>query len=153
MVQQLLPAARERHGDAQAALANGSPTGAVYLAGYTVEMALKHSCLRTEGVALYEHVPPALAPARARLRLWLGEVPHDGYHSLEFWGLLLRETHRHRRGRVPKLVATAAGKAAKLHQCWMVALRYRSGLLQSNDARQFLQEGGWFLAHANELWR
>ena len=51
MVQDLIPAGRERLGDAQAALIHGSPTGAVYIGGYCVEMVLKHAALRTVSVA------------------------------------------------------------------------------------------------------
>jgi hypothetical protein len=67
MLQQLVPAGRERLGDARATLADGSSTGSVYLAGYCVEMVLKHAALRTEGCRVNGLVRDALAPARARL--------------------------------------------------------------------------------------
>ena len=114
MIQDLVPAARERFGDAQACLANGSPTGSVYLAGYCVEMTLKHAALRAFGVRPHEFVWGALAPARARLTQWLGPVDHEAYHSLEFWALLVRETFRNRPGNVPGMVQTAARRAAVL---------------------------------------
>lgn len=72
MVQDLVPAAHERLGDAQAALTSGSPTGSVYLAGYSVEMVLKHAAFRAEGLQPYAYVRDALAPARGRLNVWLG---------------------------------------------------------------------------------
>jgi hypothetical protein len=153
MVQQLLPAARERLGDAQAALTTGSPTGSVYLAGYGVEMVLKHAAFRTEGLLPQTVVRDALAPARARLAAWLGPIDHESYHSLEFWALLLRETFRQRRGTVPADIASAVQRACHLHQGWQVALRYRSEMIASPDAGDFLRAAGWFTAHANELWR
>lgn len=153
MVQQLVPAARERLGDAHAALTTGSPTGSVYLAGYGVEMVLKHAALRTEGLPPHATVRDALAPARGRLGAWLGPIEHESYHSLEFWALLLRETFRHRRGAVPALVKSAVQSACHLHQCWQVALRYRSALVAGPDAKEFLRMAGWFPSHANELWR
>jgi hypothetical protein len=153
MVQQLVPAAQERLGDAQAALTTGSPTGSVYLAGYGIEMVLKHAALRTEGLPPHAPVRDALAPARARLRVWLGPIDHESYHSLEFWALLLRETFRHRRGAVPATIASAARTACRLHQCWQVSLRYRSTMVASPDATEFLRSAGWFTSHADELWR
>lgn len=153
MVQDLVPAARERLGDAQAALASGSPTGSVYLAGYSVEMVLKHAAFRAEGLQPYAYVRDALAPARGRLNAWLGPVDHDAYHSLEFWALLLRETHRHRRGEVPANVSIAIRAACRLHECWQVALRYRSAMVSVPDAQSFLREAGRFPSRSDELWR
>jgi hypothetical protein len=153
MLQHLLPAADERFGDAAAALISGSPTGCVYLAGYVVEMVLKHAALRTEGLRPNEPVQPALAPARARVRLWLGDVAHESYHSIQFWALALRETWRHRRGEVPKLIAEATRRAMHLHGGWIVAVRYRSNLVQQLDAKEFLARAGWYRACALDLWR
>ena len=121
--------AHERLGDAQAALTCGSPTGTVYLAGYSIEMVLKHAAFRAEGEPPFAFVRDALAPAPGRLNVWLGPVEHDGYQSLEFWALLLRETHRHRRGAVSANVSAVIRTACRLHECWQVALRYRSAMV------------------------
>lgn len=153
MLQDLIPAARERFGDAQACVVSGSPTGAVYLAGYCVEMTLKHAALRAEGLRPFDQVRDALAPARARLTAWLGPVEHETYHSLEFWALLLRETFRNRRGNVPALIQQASRRAARLHHGWRVALRYYERMIPTADAEAFLREAGWFTAKAEELWR
>jgi hypothetical protein len=153
MVQDLVPAGRERLGDAQAVLTGGSATGSVYLAGFCVEMILKHAALRTEGLQPYESVRASLAPARGRLLQWLGPVDHESYHSLEFWALLLRETFRHRRGDVPAHIAQAVRRASQLHQGWAVALRYHSAMVSVADAQEFLRAAGWFGARAHELWR
>jgi hypothetical protein len=123
------------------------------MAGYCVEMVLKHAALRAEGVPPFAYVRDALAPARARLELWLGAVDHDRYHSLEFWALLLRETLRRRDGEISQLVKAGVGMAARLHQGWHVALRYRSAMIPSQDAQSFLREAGWFTARAHDLWR
>jgi len=150
-VQDLLPAGLARHAEARA-LVEAHPTGATYLAGYAVEMVLKHAALRTEG--LLPHVPvfATLPAARQRLRVWLGDVDHDGYHSLEFWSLLLRETFRHRRGEVPALVAQASRRAALLHHGWSVALRYRDGIVSGVDAAELVSAAGWFVAQQEDLW-
>jgi hypothetical protein len=153
MIQHLLPAATERFGDAQAVLAGGSATGSVYIGGYCVEMVLKHAALRAEGLPPFALVRDALAPARARLRAWLGGVEHDGYHSLEFWALLLRETFRHRHGSVPERVGAVVRAACRLHEGWQVALRYRSEMISETDARTFLRDAGRFPARDHDLWR
>lgn len=154
MVQDLVPAALERFGDAQAALISGSPTGSVYLAGYSVEMVLKHAAFRVDGLQPYDYVRDALAPARSRLKIWLGRpIEHDSYHSLKFWALLLRETHLHRRGAVPSKVSSIVQAACLLHECWQVALRYRSAMISLPDAQSFLRNAGRFPAKSDELWR
>ena len=153
MVQGLVPAARERLGDAQAALTSGSATGCVYLAGYGIEMVLKHAALRTEGHNIYDVVRDALRPARERLGLWLGAVDPESYHSLEFWALLLRETFRNRKGGVPGNITEAVRRACRLHEGWRVALRYHASMISVADAQEFLRDAGWFGARADELWR
>jgi hypothetical protein len=153
MLQHLLPAAKERLGDATAVLISGSPTGCVYLAGYVVEMVLKQAVLRTEGLEPQALVQPALAPTRARMRLWLGNVDHESYHSMKFWALALRETWRYRQGTVPDLISEATKRALALHTGWMVAVRYRSALIQKPDAMEFLSRAGWYQTRALDLWR
>jgi hypothetical protein len=115
-------------------------------------MVLKHAAFRAEGLQPYAYVRDALAPARGRLNVWLGPVEHDNYHSLEFWALLLRETHRHRRRAVPSNVSIAIRAACRLHECWQMALRYRSAMVSMPDAESFLREAGRFPARSDELW-
>lgn len=153
LVQHLLPIAEERFADAEAAYLRGTPTGTVYLAGFVVEMVLKHATLRTWGLGPHDFVQPALAPARARLKLWLGDVPHESYHSMQFWALSLRETFRHKRGCVPRHVSEAVQRACLLHPAWLVALRYRASMLQRREAEEFLSRVAWFRTKANAIWR
>lgn len=151
MLQDLLPAARERLWDARAALKAGSPTGSVYLAGYSVEMVLKHSALRVDRVSLTASPLSAAVVSRARHEKELGSVEPESYHSLKFWALLLRAAWRVRRNTVPAVVDTALGKSLKLYQGWTVDLRYRSGLINQSDAVEFVREASWFVARSAEL--
>jgi hypothetical protein len=64
-----------------------------------------------------------------------------------------RETFRHRKGGVPGHVDEAVRRASRLHQGWLVALRYHSGMVSPVDAQAFLRDAGWFGARAHELWR
>lgn len=153
MLQHLLPAAKERLFDARAVLKQGSPTGCVYLAGYSVEMVLKHAALRVDGVRLTASPVAAAAASRAHLEREIGQVDHEHYHSLRFWALLLRAAWRLRRGNVPTVVEDAVSKAQKLYQGWMVDLRYRSALIGFADAESFIREAGWFVDRATELAR
>ncbi len=153
MVQHLLPAARERYRDAQAAIVSGSATGCVYLGGYAVEMILKHATLRVHGLRPDTPLRGVFSPVRARLQVVLGDIEYENYHSLEFWALALREHWRIRAGRVPKVVYQAVQRATILHTAWMVDIRYREALIQPPDAKEFLSSVGWFLANEGELWR
>ena len=153
MVQDLLPAARERLSDARAALVHGSPTGSVYLAGFVVEIVLKHATFRAQGLGPHDLVQPALAPVRARLNHWLGPVPYESYHSLDFWALALRETVRNRRGALHDRLIQAVRRAQLLHKAWLVALRYQSSLLPARDAEEFLGAAGWFSKNALSIGR
>ena len=154
LVQDLIPAAQERFYDAQAAFTHGSPTGSVYLAGYCVEMVLKHAALRVDCVRPYANVRDALAPARAHLDRWIGRhVDHEQYHSLEFWALLLTQAFLHRTRTISSLVSDACARAKQLHAHWHVALRYRSEVITTSEAQDFLRKVGWFNVKAGELWR
>jgi len=153
MLQDLLPAAKERLVDARAVLTHGSPTGSVYLAGYSVEMVLKHAALRVDRVSLTAPPKAAAAVTRARLKAEVGEVEPEHYHSLRFWALILRAAWRSRRGVVPEIVNEAVSKAERLYQGWMVDMRYRSMMIAPKDAMEFFRHASWFVSHAAELAR
>jgi hypothetical protein len=110
-------AAKQRHDDSQLLLQAGRTTGAVYLAGYTVECFLK--ALVLAGVA------PGLR------RQLLGEFRGSRAHDIEWLRALYR---RHVRAAIPRDVTRHLSRVAS----WSTDLRYAAGLIRSRDAEEFM---------------
>ena len=100
-------AGKQRFEDSQFLLAQGRTTGAVYLAGYTVECFLKALVLASVALAL-----------RQRL---LGEFHGSRAHSIEWLGALYR---RHVGMTVPRDITRHLSRVAS----WTTDLRYATGL-------------------------
>lgn len=111
-------AARQRFDDAQLLLNAGRTTGAVYLAGYTVECFLKAMIL--VGVA---------AGLRRQL---LDEFRGRRAHNIEWLGTLYR---RHVDTAIPQDVARHLSRIA----LWSTDLRYATGVLNKHKADEFMK--------------
>ncbi len=111
-------AAKQRYDDAQLLLEAGRTTGAVYLAGYTVECFLKALLL-------------ASVSRQLRQRL-LGEFCGAGGHDIERLGALYR---RHVGADIPRDVTRHLSRVAT----WSTDLRYATGTLKRRDADEFFK--------------
>ena len=110
-------AGKQRLDDAQFLLEGKRTTGAVYLAGYTVECMLKALLL-------------ANVSARRRNEL-LGEFRGSRAHNIEWLGALYR---RHVRGVIPRNITRHLSRVAS----WSTDLRYASGLVKAREADEFM---------------
>lgn len=111
-------AARQRYDDAELLLEAGRTTGAVYLAGYTVECFLKSLLLA--GVS------------SQRRRELLGEFRGSRAHDIEWLGALYR---RDVGGMIPRDVTRHLSRIAS----WLTDLRYATGILKRRDADEFME--------------
>jgi hypothetical protein len=111
-------AAKQRYEDAQLLLQAGRTTGAVYLAGYTVECFLKALVL----ASVAKHLRQEL----------LGQFRGARGHDVEWLGALYR---RHVAGDVPRDVTRHLSRVA----AWSTDLRYATGMMKSRDADEFLE--------------
>ncbi|HXG09900.1 MAG TPA: hypothetical protein VNK04_08940 [Gemmataceae bacterium] len=121
-------AAWDRYDDAQLLLNAKRTTGAVYLAGYTVECLLK---------ALI------LASVAPRLRRELFDEFHGSRaHNLEWLGSVYR---RRAGGTIPQPGARHLSRVAS----WSTDLRYATGTLTENEAGEFMDAVIAFATRAN----
>ena len=111
-------AAKQRSDDAELLLAAGRTTGAIYLAGYTVECFLK--------ALLLSSVAP---PLRRQL---LQEFRGGWAHNLEWLGGLYRQ---HVGAVIPRSVSRHLSRVAS----WSTDLRYATGTLKRRDADEFME--------------
>jgi len=111
-------AAKQRFADAQLLLNADRTTGAVYLAGYTVECFLKALLLAS------------VAP-RLRRKL-LDEFRGSRAHNMEWLGTLYRQ---HGDTAIPLDVSRHLSRLAP----WSTDLRYATGMLGRREADQFLK--------------
>jgi HEPN domain-containing protein len=107
----------QRFDDAQLLLRESRTTGAVYLAGYTVECILKALVL-------------ANVPRRHREEI-VGEFRGNRAHNLEWLGALYR---RHVGLTIPRQVTRHLLRVAS----WSTDLRNATGVLKQRDAEEFI---------------
>jgi hypothetical protein len=111
-------AAKQRYDDAQLLLQAQRTTGAVYLAGYTVECLMKALVL-------------ASVPTRRRREL-LREFRGTRAHNIEWLGALYR---RHTGRVIPRDVRRHLARVAS----WSTDLRYVAGTLRQREAEEFME--------------
>jgi HEPN domain-containing protein len=111
-------AAKQRFEDAQILLEAGRTTGAVYLAGYTVECYLKALILANVGVRLREQL--------------LAEFHGSRGHNLQWLHELYR---RHTGGNLPPAMIRHLSRLAP----WSTDLRYATGSLQNREANAIME--------------
>jgi len=111
-------AAKQRFDDAQLLLRHQRTTGAVYLAGYTVECFLKALIL-------------ASAASRLRKQL-LVEFRGGRAHSIEWLGAVYRQ---HRGTVIPRDITRHLSRVAS----WSTDLRYATGSAKQRDADEFME--------------
>jgi HEPN domain-containing protein len=105
-------AAKQRYEDASLLFEGNHLTGAVYIAGYTVECFLKALLLESVSAALREKL--------------LGEFRGSRAHSFEWLGAMYR---RHVSGAIPHDINRHLSRVA----VWSTDLRYRTGVFREAD--------------------
>ena len=111
-------AAQQRYDDAQLLLAGERRTGAVYLAGYTVECFMKALLLAGVGVT-----------QRKKLQ---GEFRGNRAHDIEWLTWLYR---RHVGISIPRTIGQHLARVAT----WSTDLRYATGTMNPRDADEFFE--------------
>jgi hypothetical protein len=111
-------AAKQRFDDAQLLLRADRTTGAVYLAGYTVECFLKALVLASVAPGLRRQLMRSFHGARA--------------HDIEWLGALYR---RHVGIAMPRDISRHLSRVAS----WSTDLRYMTGTMKSREADEFLE--------------
>src|SRR5205823_9213177 len=111
-------AAKQRYADAQWLLDGVRTTGAVYLAGYTVECILKALLLASVSTGLRQEL--------------LGEFRGSRAHNIEWLGRLYR---RHVGIGIPRVLAQHLSRVAS----WSTDLRYATGTINQNEANEFFE--------------
>jgi hypothetical protein len=111
-------AGKQRFEDAQLLLREQRTTGAVYLAGYTVECLLKALVLATVSPKVRKHL--------------LAEFRGSIAHNIEWLGTPYR---RHVGAAIPRHVTLHLLRVAS----WSTDLRYATGLVKSREAEEFME--------------
>ena len=111
-------AARQRYADAQWLLSGDRTTGAVYLAGYTVECFMKALVLAGASPVLRKQL--------------LGEFHGSRAHNIEWLAKLYR---RHIGLVIPIRITQKISRIAT----WSTDLRYATGAINELDAREFFE--------------
>ncbi len=147
-------ASAQKYREGVALAATGHLGGGISLFGYSAEMLLKNAYFRYTGASAVDRIQPRLAPALAAGRLYIPAVPHESYHSLQFWALLLRAQRRRQLRPLPPLVdASFTARTRRLHQTAWIGMRYRRDQATAQEAQNAQSDAAWLQRHYLELWR
>ena len=153
-VQEFDLAAAQKYREGTALIAAGYPGAGIYLLSYSAEMLLKNAYFRYTGASAVDRIQPRLALALVAGRVYNPAIPHEGYHSLQFWALLLREVRRRQRRPLPPLVdASFTARTRRLHQTAWIGMRYRHDQATLREAQSAQSDAAWLQSHYTTLWR
>lgn len=153
-VQEFELASAQRYREGASLAASGFGGAGVYLLGYTAEMLLKNAYFRFTGAQPGDLIQPRLGPARNVGRSYIPHVPHESYHSLHFWALLLRETRRRQhRPLADDVDAPFMSRTRRLHQNWSVEMRYQRDQAQPREVQSVYEDVTWLRDNSVALWR
>lgn len=151
-VQEFDSASVQKYREGEVLIAGGYPGAGIYLLGYSAEMLLKNAYFRLTGATVIDRVQPRLAPALAAGRLYIPAIPHESYHSLRFWALLLREVRRRQHRPLPTLAdASFTARTRRLHQTAWIGMRYRQDQATMQEAQSVQSDVTWLHRHYLEL--
>lgn len=123
-----------------------SPAGAVYLLGYTVEMALKCAYFRVLKLPISDPITGSeLKTARGKAAVFGITAPPESYHSVRFWCELLREQRRS--DNMPleaSLDQELVAETAAVYDRWSVEMRYKASYTALGTLSRVLQAAEWF---------
>lgn len=144
-------AADERYWEGVELLAQQRP-GGVYMLGYAAEICLKLAVFRLIGSLNSEAMKAKLGPAKKLANRYGVHANPEGYHSLEFWTLLLLAS-RSARGQPfqPAFAQELAIRGARLHLNWSVNLRYHPFTASAREMHEVLDDVDWIRAASANL--
>jgi len=153
-VQEFDLAAAQKYREGAALIAAGYNGAGVYLLGYSAEMLLKNSYFRYTGARPADLTQPRLGAALTAGRRYVPHIPHEAYHSLRFWSLLLRELRRHDKRALPPAVdAPFVSRTRRLYQNWWIGMRYHQEQSIPLEARSVYSDVTWLRDNYITLWR
>lgn len=143
-VQDFALASDEKYWEGISLLVSGRRSAGIYLLGYAAEMILKNACFLTEGARPFDYVGARLAPIRSWARKNLPGVPDESYHSLWFWGRVLRKK-RMLLGRPlsRRLDSSLAQRTHRLYGLWIVDMRYKPDEALEREAESVHEDVTW----------
>jgi hypothetical protein len=117
-------------------------------------MFLKSAYFRCIGTSRLTPINPLFGGVQRVANQVIPGVNRESFHSLRFWGLLLREIRRQRNRALPSDIdAPFVSRTRRLYQNWWVGMRYRTDQVQGREAATVLEDVEWLRANYQALWR
>jgi len=153
-VQDFELASEQKYWEGVELMTAGHRAAGIYLVGYAVEMWLKAACFRLDGAVPGDMVRPYLAPARRLGRSLFPTIPDENYHSVNFWGELLRHKRRVTRGSFDHaLEAGLSLRFTRMYAIWWIEMRYRPDQALPGEVNTVFEDATWFRDSYVSLWR
>ena len=151
-IREFWAAARLRYNDGLALAGQNRRTGAIYMWGYSAEMALKAACFSltlgdTIPITWGSHIHPAIHRGRTVHQIaW----PNQGAgHNVRAWAELVVAEHAARPGREfdPDTARQLQICGQRVGQLWSETLRYHNNIAYLFEVTQVRQATEWLLAN------
>ena len=153
-VQDFELASEQKYWEGVELMTAGHRAAGIYLVGYAVEMWLKAACFRLDGAALDAEVDQYLAPARKLGKNLFPASPCENYHSLKFWGELLRHKRCVTLGPFDHaLDAGVSLRFTRLYAIWWIEMRYRPDQALLGEVNTVFDDATWFRDSYMSFWR
>jgi len=144
-IQEYEQARLDRFWDGVSLWSTGRETGAVYMLGYTAEIAVKCAYFRVSGFTILQPIRRAeLNTAEARAKTLGVTAKPDGFHNICFWRDLLI-AHRRTNGRPLDTVSEKGlmDNTKAVSDRWSIEMRYKRGYLSTSDVEQVARAVDW----------
>lgn len=153
-VQDLDLAADEKYWEGLELMVAGRTGAGIYLMGYAAEMKLKVAYSRLQGAGPGADAWPYIAPARSRGARLIPGIRDETFHSVRFWGLLVRAERVCQGHPLDTAMDSALRRAVnRVHLTWWVMMRYRPDQSSTTDAEQLSADVSWIMSNYTKLWR
>ena len=146
-------AADERYWEGLELMVAGRTGAGICLMGYAAEMKLKVAYSRLKGASPGANAWSYFAPARRHATRLIPGIRDEAFHSVRFWGLLVR-AERVSQGRQldPATDRALRGAVNRAYLTWWVMMRYRPDLSGPGDAEQLFADVSWIVGNYTDLW-
>lgn len=151
-VQDFALAAEEKYQEGAELFVSGRRGAGIYLHGYVVEMILKNACFLVDGARPSDFVEPRLGPIRRWAKTRFPKVPHESFHGLWFWVLVLRRKRALAGRPLPiSFDASLIQRVRRLHGIWIVEMRYKPDQSLQREAETVYDDVTWIRDHQAQM--
>jgi hypothetical protein len=117
--------------------------GGIYLMGFAAEMILKLACCRIDGMRPNDRISVWLGTVRSWAKRNLPGVDPEHFHSIFFWTQAYKFKRAMAGASNPPLIAELDRRMSRLHENWLVDMRYVDDRSLPAEADEVYDDVAW----------